>query len=443
MLKQIDPADVVLGMFIHKLEGSWFSHPFWRAQFLLTDPADLAALRSSRVPGVIIDTELGFDVEEEDDRPSPAPRVGNRVATPYLQRRPAARVEPPPPPPPAPGLVQPRVLVAPPAEVTRGFGRANAAADRGLKVVTRAFLEMRLGKAIPAATISPVIDAIIASVQNNPFAFNGLMRFRRDSEQVYRHALATSGLMIALGRNLRLAPADLHAAGLAGLLLDAGIVLLPMDAAQCDDPRALPPEIWRSHVQLGHDFIVRSRFPDTIARACLEHHERFDGGGWPNGTGGGALSRLGRMAAICDAYDLLAWGSEGQPALDPAAVLQRMRADHGAFDPDLLAVFETTVGVWPTGSVVALRSGRLAVVIEQCRDAPDLPLVAVFHDPAAGATIDTVWIDLNACYGADAIVGPGLIADLPRGDQPRATAALAAAVDRVVPGRKTSTNQAA
>jgi HD-GYP domain-containing protein (c-di-GMP phosphodiesterase class II) len=431
MLKRIDPTDVVLGMFIQKLEGNWFSHPFWRANFLLTDPAQLERLHASRVPAVIIDTELGIDPDAptiaNPSRPAPSPAM--------RLRQPA----PPPPVPPVQSQPRPpaRVMAAPPAEVGRGFGKANAVAERGLKAVAHVFLEMRLGKAIAPATVTPVIDSIIASIQDNPFAFNGMMCFRRDNEQVYRHALATSALMIALGRNLHMAQFDLHAAGLSGLLLDSGVNLLPTDGAdRVADPRQLPHEIWHSHVQLGHDFIVRSRLSSSIARACLEHHERMDGGGWPNGVGGSGLSKLGRMAAICDAYDLLANGGSGQSGLDPAEALRQMQADRGAFDPDLLAVFETTVGVWPTGSVVELRSGRLAVVVQQNLEATDRPLVAVFFAPATGQRIDDVWIDLNTCYGADAIVGPGLIETLPSSAQASAAAAMAATIDRVAPTGK-------
>jgi HD-GYP domain-containing protein (c-di-GMP phosphodiesterase class II) len=444
MLKRIDPGDVVLGMFIHKLEGNWFSHPFWSAQFLLTDQGMLDRLHASRVPAVIIDTERGIDPD------APAPHIAPASAAPARRPapappRPLRQVAPIAPPPPALArTAMTQVMSAPPAEVARGFGRANAVAERGLKVVTHAFLEMRLGKAITPATISPVIDSIIASVKNNPFAFNGLMRFRRVSEDVYRHALATSALMIALGRNLNLSPPDLHAAGLAGLLLDAGVCLLPMDEHDhVTDPRSLPHEIWRSHVRLGHEFILRSRLSDTIARACLEHHERIDGAGWPHGTGGQALSKLGRMAAICDAYDQLASGSEGRPGCDPAEALRRMKDDHGAYDPELLAVFETTVGIWPTGSLVALRSGRLAVVIEQNRDTPDRPLIAVFYAPDTAQAIDATWIDLDTCYGADAIAGPGAIASLPHACQPAASAALAAALERVAPFAKGKPSKAA
>jgi HD-GYP domain-containing protein (c-di-GMP phosphodiesterase class II) len=439
MLKRIDPADVTLGMFIHKLEGNWFLHPFWRAHFLLTDPTQLQALHASRVPAVIIDTERGLDPDRTSaqTRPDTPRHIGAHP--------PAARKTRLPPPPPilAAPTAAARILAAPPAQTVRAFGRASAVANRELKVVTHVFLEMRLGKAITPASVSPVITSIMASLQSNPFAFNGLMRFRRDSEAVYQHALATSALMITLARSLHLPPLDLHAAGVAGLLLDSGVSLLPTDDDDHPvDPRRLSSDVWQSHVQLGHDFILRSRLSEPIARACLEHHERFDGTGWPHGTGGPALSRLGRMAAICDAYDLLASPGDGRAALDPAEALQIMKGDIGAYDPDILAVFETAVGVWPIGSLVALRSGRLAVVVDQNRDALDRPVIAVFFAPVTGERIDDLWIDLNTCYGADAIVGAGSIADLAPPLQAEARAALVSTLERLTgtskPTRRTS-----
>jgi hypothetical protein len=62
MLKRIEVGEVKLGMFIHKLEGPWLKHPFWRTKFLLTDPQTLAELRASEVEGVLIDVEKGDDL---------------------------------------------------------------------------------------------------------------------------------------------------------------------------------------------------------------------------------------------------------------------------------------------------------------------------------------------------------------------------------------------
>ena len=59
MLRRIDVSEVELGMFIQRLEGNWFSHPFWRRRFILSDPGDIEALRRSEVPGVIIDESRG------------------------------------------------------------------------------------------------------------------------------------------------------------------------------------------------------------------------------------------------------------------------------------------------------------------------------------------------------------------------------------------------
>lgn len=415
MLKRIDPAQVALGMFIHQFEGSWFSHPFWRARFLLTDERQAERVRDSGLDAVIIDTDRGIDVAAPAaTAPAPSP-VAARLAR---------RAEPLPVAPRAPAS---RVLGAPPAEVAKGFGRARSVADRGLKVVAGVFLEMRLGKTVALEDVSPVINAVIGSMQSNPNALTGLMQFQRDHGEVYAHALATSALMVGLGRTIGLDRFDLHTAGLAGLLLDSGIALLPAGPAPGERLDA-------EHVVLGHGFIEESGLSAAVARACLEHHERHDGGGWPNGTAGKALSQLGRMAAICDAYDLMTNPLDRSAGRDPAAALSEMQSDHGAYDPDLLAAFVTTMGIWPTGSIVELRTGRLAVVIDQHRDHRDRPLVAVFFDPVAASAIEPQWIDLANCYGADAIAAPARIGDLPQAIQAPAQAALDRALARVLPG---------
>ncbi|HEU6454578.1 MAG TPA: DUF3391 domain-containing protein, partial [Roseateles sp.] len=59
MLKKIPTSEVRLGMYLQAMDGSWLSHPFWKTKFVLTDPADLAALRASGVPAVWIDAGKG------------------------------------------------------------------------------------------------------------------------------------------------------------------------------------------------------------------------------------------------------------------------------------------------------------------------------------------------------------------------------------------------
>lgn len=55
MLKRISPSQVEMGMFVHKLEGSWFKHPFWKTKFVLDDPETLEDLRDADIAAVVID----------------------------------------------------------------------------------------------------------------------------------------------------------------------------------------------------------------------------------------------------------------------------------------------------------------------------------------------------------------------------------------------------
>ncbi|MFM5931596.1 MAG: DUF3391 domain-containing protein, partial [Novosphingobium sp.] len=170
MLKRIAISQVELGMFLHKLEGSWFKHPFWKSRFLLDDPSMLAELQHSALDTVVIDTEKGLDlralprrVTQDNHSNTPPPSVFRTVRRAHAP----VRAEKPAP-------IDLRSTA--PQPMAREFGLAKKVAGESRKVVSRMFLQARLGKTIKAAQVEPVIEDIFASVQRNPHAFNGLMR---------------------------------------------------------------------------------------------------------------------------------------------------------------------------------------------------------------------------------------------------------------------------
>ncbi len=401
MLKRISPSQVELGMFVHKLEGSWFKHPFWKSKFVLNDPATLEDLRDADIDGVVIDISKGRDVlvrrgDAPQDRPAPAAKP--QVAA---QRRQFARPRPAAP-------FDPRSTA--PHSAAREFGHAGRAAERGRKVVTKMFLEMRLGKTIQATAVEPVIEDIFASVQRNPHAFNGLMRCKQDNEFLYRHALACSALMVSLARALKLSPVQIREAGMAGLMFDVGVNLLPVDLADYgNDHRRLPPDLLKQHADLGANFLEASGLPSAISAAARHHHERYDGNGYPAQLRGSDIPLLCRMAAVCDAYDELASFMPGAATVDPGKVLQTMSADRGRFDPEVFAAFVQCIGTFPIGTFVELKSGRLAMVIDQDPADSSKPKVRTFFSLATGQSVRAEDIDLANCFGADEIVG---LADL-------------------------------
>lgn len=418
MLKRINVSDVELGMFVHKLEGSWFRHPFWKSKFLLQDPAMLADLQASDVPAVVIDVAKGVDLRPQPVRIAPPPtetqaRPRPRAVPSVTRSQAASRQRQ------APAAVDLRSTA--PQSLAREFGAASRVAGASRKVVSRTFLESRFGKTIKAGMVEPVIEDIFASVQRNPHAFNGLMRCKRDNEFIYRHALAVSALMISLARQMRFAPDEIREAGMTGLLMDVGIGHLPVDlGALGGDFRRIDPAILEGHVMLGHDFLqAGGNIPERVLLACRDHHELLDGSGYPQGLSGSAIGTLARMAAICDTYDILVSDTADSPGMDPASAIADMAGLSGCFDDEILRHFIQAIGVYPVGSVVRLGSGRLAMVIAQSADDHARPRVRAFWSTTQEKAIRPADIDLSRCSGEDAIeasADPAAhgIADFPR-----------------------------
>ncbi|MBV1690198.1 DUF3391 domain-containing protein [Novosphingobium sp. G106] len=92
MRHEIRPEDVRMGMYICGFGGSWFSHPFFRAKFVLKTEDDLDRVRDSGVPHVVIDDTLGIAPRTGDGRPgerasTPPPKRPRRVPSPAHRRR--------------------------------------------------------------------------------------------------------------------------------------------------------------------------------------------------------------------------------------------------------------------------------------------------------------------------------------------------------------------
>ena len=392
-------------MFIHKLEGPWLKHPFWRTKFLLTDPQTLADLRASDVEGVMIDVAKGDDVGGSSQAggvitklrrslvsaTTPAGDTGSVVA----ERVRAERMR---------KLVSTRSNVVPfnarstgALSVAREVGHARAVVARANRVLSAVFEQARLGKAISRGQVEPVIEDLFASVQRNPHAFNGLMRIRRENSSLYAHGLAVSALMIALGRQMGLDEERVKEAGLAGLLMDVGMGHLPLDVSSIsEDLSAAERKIVETHTMLGYEFLhLGGGIPEDVAIVCLEHHERCDGSGYPNALTGENISLFGRMAAICDVYDSMTSDRPHRPRIDPNAALGLMRAMEGELDDEILDHFIESVGVYPIGSVVRLNNGKLALVVDQNIGEYTSPRVWTFYDMNTRSLIKPEDLDMR------------------------------------------------
>lgn len=383
MLKQIAVSELEVGMFVHKFEGSWFEHPFWKAKFLIEDAERLAAIQESRVRMVVIDTEKSRVLEPAGHGEPPRRAAAGGSAHAPAPSPAAARIS----------SIKQRTAVqitsSQPVSMEQELTAAAAIAEQAREKLNKTIMAASLGKALDVRKVEPVVSDILASVRRNPQAFSGLMRCKLRNEKIFRHALSVSGLMVALADRMKLSPPEIHNCGLAGLLLDIGVTYLPqVQSAQDPDFRHIPKHVWQSHVMLGYRALKNDGdLPQAVLDACLLHHERLDGSGFPQGRAGNDIPTIARMAAICDSFEQRLAGYSGRGPMDPAQAVAELRQRGGAFDEEILRVFVETVGLYPVGSFVVLSSRKLAMVIDEDRKDPLRPVVQAFYSLDSGERI--------------------------------------------------------
>lgn len=388
MLKKVTSAEVCLGMYIHKFEGSWIDHPFWKARFLLQEPRDLQKIQDSAVTAVWIDIARGLDCRSRNEC-SPAPEP---VAVPEPVAAPVAAPERPPAAAPTPETGSaPVAAISCPQEMAQ----ASAVSAHAKQEVARLFQDVRLGQAIELSEVATVVEQISASVLRHPTALISLTRLRTADEYTYIHSVSVCALMTAVARQMELPAEQVQLAGQAGLLHDVGKMRTPVEVL--NKPGRLTEAefaVMRRHPEEGVALLQQWGASAEVIDVCLHHHEKFDGSGYPHGLAGTQISLLSRIAAVCDVYDAISSTRPYKTAWSPAEAIRRMAEWKGHFDPRVFQAFVKTLGIYPIGSLVRLSNEQLAVVVEQHPDSLLTPRVRVFFSARSRTPLPQRLLDL-------------------------------------------------
>ena len=390
MYKSILRDQVRIGMFIHRFEGSWFKHPFWRGRFLLVDADDMTAIAQSGIKRLIIDTSKGLDVDEPASL-KPAGIIAPVTATPSRSTNSAT--------------VKPARAIRQDDGRERARIEASRVADRSKKVMREIFDAARLGKAGQCAAVTAVVADVTTMIEKNRQAFLKVLRLKSKDEYTYLHSVAVCALMINLGRQIKLDEATIADLGTAGLLHDIGKMLVP-DALLNKAGRLTDAEfsLMRTHAERGFELLKDiDAVPELALDVCRHHHEKIDGSGYPENLSGSEISLAARMGAICDVYDALTSNRAYKEAWTPVEAITRMQSWDGHFDPALLFSFMQSIDTYPVGLIVQLRSNRIGVVLDNGRRA-SRPKVLAFYSTREKAWIDNEIVMIGEALSRDAIL---------------------------------------
>jgi HD-GYP domain-containing protein (c-di-GMP phosphodiesterase class II) len=182
--------------------------------------------------------------------------------------------------------------------------------------------------------------------------------------------------------------------GLGLLLHDIGKLIIPLDIL--NKPGQLDEAEWelmRAHPRAGVEMLRSDLISPLVKVVVRSHHERWDGGGYPDGLAGDQIHQLARIAAAADVYDAVTSERVYASARPPDVGVRIVLDGAGrAFDPDVVDVFRRVVSPFPPGIEVELGDGRRGVVVSVPQTDLTRPLVRIGWE-ADGRTVSPYEFD--------------------------------------------------
>jgi HD-GYP domain-containing protein (c-di-GMP phosphodiesterase class II) len=171
-----------------------------------------------------------------------------------------------------------------------------------------------------------------------------LQAFRERYPDLQEHQRGVGALALAVGRWLGLDGEELDVLARAAELHDVGKIAIP--DAILSKPGPLDEVEWQfmhRHTILGERILMAASALRPVARLVRSSHERFDGGGYPDGLKGKEIPLGARIIFVCDAYDAMRTDRAYSRAIAPAQALQELEACAGTqFDAEVVKAFIAT-----------------------------------------------------------------------------------------------------
>ena len=347
MDRKVNVAYLKTGMYVSNLDRPWIDTPFLLEGFMIKTEEDLSAL-SKYCTYVYIDTDRGIGASEYIEE---APRLKTNL---YLERFLQDNKK--------------KVNYENTKSAKEELPSAQTALEDASNQVAHIMEDVKEGKNLNIQAVRGVVEPILDSIIRNSEAYMWLSMMQKKNSYTYSHSVDNCALAVAFGRFMGLPKKDLRTLAIGLLMMDMGNVRVP-EAILNKKGRLTEAEyrIVKKHVGHSVEILKNTQgMTEDIINIALTHHERFDGSGYPGALQGTQIPVYGRMAAIIDCYDAMTSNRPFSAAKSPYSALQNIYNWRGsAFQPELVEQFLQCMGVYPTGSLVEMSNGEVAVVLEQ------------------------------------------------------------------------------
>lgn len=385
---RVDVNELTIGMFVSGLDRPWTQTPFPLQGFYIRDLDEIKSLKvhCNYVYIDIVKGPLPLNTRLKTIKPEKQTTV-NRKSPRAPQ---TARVNDVAP------LKLRHNFYETSQPITKEMGRAKNLHQQVSHVVGSVLDQVKLDPArIPVKETKRVASEMVDSVLRSPDAFSWLSRVRDKDEHTYSHAVRSAVWAILFGRHIGLPKPELDVLAVGVLLKDIGKTKLPKHLIGNKNRTHVEQKAYEKFIEYGVDIL--RKLPDIkprVTSVIKTHCERVNGSGFPVHLRGDKIPLLGKIAGIVTFYDETT-NPRGLSPLSPSKAVAKLYESRGIeFQEELVVEFIRAIGLYPTGTLVELSSGDVAVVMEQNFARRLKPRVVVVIDAAGELVSKPYMLDL-------------------------------------------------
>jgi HD-GYP domain-containing protein (c-di-GMP phosphodiesterase class II) len=252
---------------------------------------------------------------------------------------------------------------------------------------------------VESSEIDKIVDAIMTMVAKSKDDLVQFLLFGNQAESdSSQNAVNSMIYSILLASNLSFIQHKLLQLATGSLLHDTGMLRLP-DSITRKQGKLEPEEMQklRMHPILSYKIITKElRYSEEIGLIAAQHHERWDGEGYPKKVAGTKISLSARIVTVADAFEAMISKRPYRDSMIGYIAMKTLLGDNGRrFDPDVLKTFIKCMGIYPIGSIILLNNACIGRVVGNNPEAPLRPRIKIMIDKNGNIVEDGEYIDLN------------------------------------------------
>jgi HD-GYP domain-containing protein (c-di-GMP phosphodiesterase class II) len=225
-----------------------------------------------------------------------------------------------------------------------------------------------------------------------------LTQMKNYDEYTFLHSLDVCILALSMARHMNLSRDEMMQIGIGALLHDVGKMRISPNILK--KPATLSETEWvemRKHPIYSQEIMEASHdIPDKSKELALQHHERYNGTGYPFGLKGENIGVFGQIVGVIDFYDAITTDRPYQKAIQPHEAIRHIyEKGHMEFDRLLVERFIQCIGIYPFGTLVLLDTEEMAVVCGSRGESLLRPQVLVIYRNSKTPYPEPFMVDLS------------------------------------------------